>query len=92
MATKMRTTDQRGRVSLPKDFANCTVLIDRISETELRIRKAQVLPIDEIRFYEDFVRPFSERDRDAFLAMLDNPRRANKAFRGAAARHKRRLE
>jgi hypothetical protein len=90
MATEIRTTDQKARVSLPKTFANSTVIIEQVSETEVRIRKAKVLPEDELHFYEDSVRPLSDRDRDIFLSTLDNPPRANKAFRRAAARYKRR--
>ena len=42
MATLTRTTDRKARVSLPQSFANATVIIEQISDTELRIRKAQV--------------------------------------------------
>jgi hypothetical protein len=90
MATETRTTDQEGRIALPESFANSTVIIEQVSETEVRIRKAKVLPEDEIRFYEDSVSPLSDRDRDIFLSLLDNPPRATKSFRRAAARYKRR--
>jgi hypothetical protein len=89
MAIETRTTDQKARVSLPKTFANSTVIIEQVSETEVRIRKAKVLPEDELRFYEDSVSPLSDRDRDIFLSMLDNPPRANQAFRRAAVKYKR---
>jgi hypothetical protein len=90
MTTETRTTDQKARVTLPKIFANSTVVIEQVSETEVRIRKAKVIPEDEIRFYEESVTPLSDRDRDLFLSLLDNPPPANKAFRRAAARYKRR--
>jgi hypothetical protein len=90
MATQTRTTDQKARVSLPKSFANSTVIIEQVSDTEVRIRKAKVLPEDEIRFYEDSISPLTDRDRDIFLSLLDDPPRANKAFRRAAARYRRR--
>jgi hypothetical protein len=90
MAIETRTTDQKARVSLPKTFANSTVIIEQVSETEVRIRKAKVLPEDEIRFYEESVRPLSDRDRDIFLLLLDNPPRPNKAFQRAAAKYKKR--
>jgi hypothetical protein len=48
-----RSTDAKGRLSLPKAFANATVIIEQLSETELRIRKAVILPQDEIRFAEE---------------------------------------
>ena len=92
MAGETRSTDQKARVTLPKSFANSTVLVEQVSETEVRIRKAKVLPMDEIRFYEESLKPLSDRDRDIFLSLLENPPRANKALRQAAARHKRRHE
>ena len=90
MPTESRTTDQKARVSLPKSFANSTVIIEQVSETELRIRKARVIPEDEIRFYEDSAAPLSDPDRDVFLALLDNPPSPNKALRRAASRFKKR--
>jgi len=40
MTMLTRTTDAKARVSLPKGFANATVIIEQTSATELRIRKA----------------------------------------------------
>jgi len=85
-----RTTDAKARVTLPKSFANATVLIEQISETEVRIRRANVIPEDEIRFYEGFTAPLSDRDRDRFLELLDNPPPANESLRKALAKHRRR--
>ncbi len=90
MPTETRTTDHKARVSLPKAFANATVIIEQISETEVRIRKAKVIPEDEIRFYEESAAPLSDRDRDLFLSLLNDPPPANEALRRAAAKHKRR--
>ena len=39
MIVAVRKADTRGRVLLPEDFANETVVIERISENELRVRK-----------------------------------------------------
>lgn len=89
MAIETRTTDKKARVCLPKTFANATVIIEQVSETEVRIRKAKVLPEDEIRFYEESLSPLSDRDRDIFLSLLDQPPRANRALRRAAAKYKR---
>lgn len=83
-----RTTDAKARVSLPKNFANATVIIEPVSETELRIRKAKVVPEDEVRFWEEAVPPLSDRDRDFFLKLLDNPPPPNKALRRAMSRYK----
>ena len=87
MNLETRTTDAKARVCLPRSFANATVLIEQVSETELRIRKALVIPEDEIRFYEESVTPLSDRDRDLFLDLLDNPPKPNETLRRAFKRH-----
>ena len=72
-----RSTDAKGRIGLPKAFANATVVIDQLSDTELRIRRGVVIPEDEVRFYEESATALSNRDRDRFLEILDNPPEAN---------------
>lgn len=84
MATLTRTTDRKARVSLPPSFANATVIIEVVSDTEVRIRKAQVIPEDEIRFAEELSTPLSDRDRDRFLSLLDNPPPATPILKKAA--------
>jgi hypothetical protein len=76
-----RNTDPKGRVSLPKAFANSTVIIEQLSGTELRIRKARVVPEDEIGFTEENRKLLSDRDRDLFLKMLDQPPAPSAALR-----------
>jgi len=88
MATLTRTTDRKARVSLPQSFADSTVIIEQISDTEVRIRKAQVIPEDEIRFAEESAAPLSNRDRDLFLSLLENPPLPNAALKKAARKHK----
>jgi len=83
----IRSTDAKGRISLPKAFANATVIIDQLSGSEIRIRKAMVIPEDELCFHEETATPLSDRDRDRFLEILDNPGKANPALRRAAARN-----
>ena len=90
MPAETRTTDKKARISLPRSFASTTVVIEQISETEIRIRKAKVIPEDELRFYEETVTPLSDRDRDLFLALLDDPPPANEALKRAAAKYKKR--
>ena len=87
MDMESRSTDAKGRVSLPKAFANATVIIEQVSDTEVRIRKAIVIPEDEVRFYEESANPLSDRDRDRFLDLLDHPPAANAALKRAAKRH-----
>lgn len=89
-SVETRTTDSKGRVSLPKGFANSTVIVEQVSDSEVRIRKAVVIPEDEVRFYEQSATPLSDRDRDAFLALLDNPPEPNEALRAAADRQTKR--
>jgi hypothetical protein len=89
IAMETRTTDAKARISLPKAFANATVIIEQVSETELRIRKARVIPEDEIRFYEESATPLSDRDRDRFLELLDNPPPPTEALRRAFKKHPR---
>ncbi|HZU36223.1 MAG TPA: DUF1778 domain-containing protein [Gemmataceae bacterium] len=90
MTAETRTIDPKGRVILPKAFANATVIIEQISDTEIRIRKAKVIPEDELRFAEETVSPLSDRDRDLFLALLNNPPPPNAALRRAVAKYRRR--
>jgi uncharacterized protein (DUF1778 family) len=87
MPTETRITDSKGRVSLPKGFANATVIIERVSETEVHIRKAGVVAEDEIRFREEMPLILSDRDRDRFLQALEKPPKPSAALRRAAARH-----
>lgn len=81
MVTATRTTDDKARISLPGGFANCTVLMEQVSETEVRIRKARVIPEDDIPFVEESMTPLSDRDRDLFLALLDDPPLPNEALK-----------
>lgn len=85
-----RTTDAKGRISLPKGFVSATVIIEQVSDTEIRIRKARVIPEDEVRFYEETAAPLSNRDRDRFLDLLDNPPQPTPASIKAASGRKKR--
>jgi hypothetical protein len=88
MPTTLRTTDAKGRLTLPKAFANATVVIEQLSETEIRIRKAKVIPEDELPFAEETRPALSDADRDLVLSLLDNPPRANAKLTRAAERFK----
>jgi hypothetical protein len=81
MTILTHTTDEKARITLPKSFANSTVLVEQVSDTELRIRKARVIPEDDFPFVEETLAPLSDRDRDVFLALLDNPPPPNDALR-----------
>jgi hypothetical protein len=81
LGLETRSTDAKGRVSLPKTFANATVIIEQVNENELRIRKARVIPEDEIRFSEEAPIVLSDRERERFLRALDHPAKPNAALR-----------
>jgi hypothetical protein len=81
MGPLTRSTDAKGRVSLPRAFANATVIIEQVSESELRIRKARVMPKDDLTFEEEAPIALSERERARFLRALDQPPKPNAALR-----------
>jgi antitoxin component of MazEF toxin-antitoxin module len=43
MVETTRKADQRARVMLPEDFANETIVIERVGPNELRLRKKKKL-------------------------------------------------
>jgi hypothetical protein len=90
MASITRSTDAKARVSLPKSFANSTVLIEEMSDTELRIRRARVVPEENFRFSEELPTKLSKRDRESFLSALDDPPAPNRSLKKAVATYKRR--
>lgn len=90
VTAEVRTVDAKSRVTLPKVFANAMVKIDMVSDTEIRIQKAVVLPESDLPFLEGSLAPLSNRDRDVFLGLLDSPPEPTPAFRAAAARYKKR--
>lgn len=88
MHTETKTTDAKARLVLPKAFANATVIIEQVSDTELRVRRAKVIAEDELAFAEESVVPLSNRDRDRFLSLIANPPAPTPALQQAASRRK----
>lgn len=88
MNVETRTTDAKARLVLPKTFANATVIIEQVSDTELRVRRAKVIAEDELAFAEESAPPLSDRDRDRFLCLIENPPAPTPALKEAASRHK----
>jgi hypothetical protein len=88
-ATTPRFTDKKGRLILPARFANSAVLVEEVSETELRIRKAVILPEDEVPFTEENRSPLSNEDRDFVLSLLAAPPKANAELKKAARERRR---
>ena len=50
-----RTVDSKGRLTLGKHFTNRTVLVRHISENEVVVKLARVIPEDEVWLYENQV-------------------------------------
>jgi hypothetical protein len=79
----VRVTDAKARLTLPKAFANSTVLVEVISENEVVIRKAKVVPLtaeDELPPLPH-MQPLDAADAALFLQLLDNPSPPNAALR-----------
>jgi hypothetical protein len=87
-----RFTDKKARLILPARFANSAVLVEEVSETELRIRKAVILPEDELPFSEEQRPPLSDEDRDFLLSLLAAPPKASPNLKKTAKEHRRRHE
>lgn len=86
METFHRTADSKGRVALP-GFANATLIIERIDDTEYRVRKAKVIAERDLRFHEeDFPVELSARDAAKVAEALENPPAPNRSARRAAKR------
>ena len=63
-------------------------MIERVSDSEIRVRRAVVVPEDEMPFVEETSSPLSDRDRDRFLDLLAHPPAPTASLKKAAARHK----
>jgi uncharacterized protein (DUF1778 family) len=86
MAEMYRNADSKGRVALP-GFANTVVIIERIDDTEYRVRRAKVIAEKDLRFHEeDFPVRLSARDAAGVLEAMENPPAPNQAARRAAKR------
>ena len=81
--TELRETDGKGRITLPRGFANSTVIVEVVSDVELVIRKAKVVPLESGEELPPLstLKPLSDRDRDALIAALDNPPEPNGALK-----------
>ena len=90
MNLETRSSDAKGRICLPKGFANSTLLVEQVSDTELRIRKAVTIPEDEVVFREESMTCLSDHDRDRFLELLDNPPAPNAALKRAMKKYSKR--
>jgi hypothetical protein len=87
VSSLVRIADSKGRITLP-GFANATVIVEAISSNEYRVRKAEVIPADELRFFPEEAMPIrlSKDDAQRVLKALENPPAPNAAARKAAKR------
>lgn len=79
--------DAAARVVLPPRFAEASVILEEVSETEIRIRKADGSDEAQAEFPEERITILSDRDRDLFLELLANPPAPNEALRNLFAEH-----
>ena len=77
------------RVVLPKGFAKATVVLEEISETEVRISKTSESAEVEGEFPEQTATTLSDRDRDLFLQLIENPPPPNAALQRAISQRRR---
>ena len=92
MRLETRTTDSKARLVLPKSFANSTVILEQISDTEIRVRRAKIVAEDDLPFEEASEIKLSARDRERFVKALLKPPSPNAALKKGAACHKARKE
>lgn len=85
MTAETCTTDMEGRVRLPEAFANSTVVIEHVSEDELRVRKVGTVLEGEVPLREESTLVLSDRDRDRFLEALEHPHEPNARLRRTLA-------
>ncbi len=90
MSELVRIADSKGRVLLP-GFANAPVIVEAISRNEYRVRKAEVIPTDDLLFSEEAMPVvLSKRDARRLIAALDRPPSPNAAAKRAAKRFRKR--
>ncbi len=92
MTTVTCNADAEGRICLPKCFANATVVVQQVSESEVRVRKAETVPEEEYEFEEERMRPLSPRDQEFIANLILNPPKANDALRKAIEKFKKEYE
>lgn len=74
---EIRVTDGKARLTLPRSFANSTVLIEVRGENEIVIRKAKVVPLTD----EPEAVVLSKTDWNRFVELLEQPPAPNAELR-----------
>jgi uncharacterized protein (DUF1778 family) len=75
-AAEIRVTDSKARLTLPRAFANATLLLEVRSDNEIVIRKAKVVPLGESGAGAETL-TLDPTDWAAFMAALDHPPKPN---------------
>lgn len=88
MKSETRVTDAKGRLTLPKSFANSTVIVERVSDNEVRVRRAKVVAADDYPMREEATMTLSDRDRDLFIKLIDVPPAPQPSLRKAVSRYR----
>src|SRR4051812_34227280 len=73
----IRVTDSKARLTLPRSFANSTVLLEVRGDNEIVIRKAKVVPLTE----EPATITLSNVDWEMFVNLLENPPAPNEELK-----------
>lgn len=89
MANDMQTADDQARVTLPAEFAETAVIVERLSPSEVRVRKIGAASDELSAAPECGVTTLSDRDRDRFLELIESPPAANAALRRAMGKRHR---
>jgi hypothetical protein len=77
---EIRVTDSKARLTLPRSFANSTLLLEIRSENEIVIRRAKVVPIGNTETTPETI-SLSDADWNIFLSALENPPAPNEALK-----------
>lgn len=82
-STEIRESDSKGRITLPRGFANATLLLEQVSDVEVIIRKAKLVPLQPGQQADSDlgVIRLTADEFDSFVAALDNPPAPNDRLR-----------
>ena len=73
MTTLTREADAEGRITLPERFANATLIIEQVSDSEIHIRRLGVDPDDELILPEQPPIFLTASEWESFVTRLDDP-------------------
>lgn len=77
---EMQTADALARVTLPAEFAEKTVVVERLSQSEVRIRKLGEEGDELSMLPENNITTLSNGERDRFVELIVSPQTANPAL------------